>query len=178
MHRVSYPFDLIHSDMWGPSPVTTFSGHRYCVAFIDDHFRYTWIYLLKRKSDVFPLFTQFLHMIKTQFNTIIRDIRSDNGGEYISDTFRDQLTQEGILQQLTCPYIPEQNGVVERKNSDIMSVVRCLLRGMHVPSPISIWLFLLLFISLTVLLVRFCRTRPLFRFLSPKNSFCQSKPPN
>lgn len=63
-------FDLIHSDVWGPSPVTAFSGHRYYVTFIDDHSRCTWVYLLKRKSDVLPLFTQFLQMVKTQFRLL------------------------------------------------------------------------------------------------------------
>ena len=37
------------------------------------------------------------------------------------------------MQQLSCPYTPEQNGVAERKNCHIMSIVRCLLSGMHVP---------------------------------------------
>ncbi|GFY96877.1 hypothetical protein Acr_11g0011830 [Actinidia rufa] len=36
-------------------------------------------------------------------------------------------------QQFSCPYTPEQNGVAERKNCSIMTVVRCLLCGMHVP---------------------------------------------
>uniref|UniRef100_A0A2N9IQ13 Integrase catalytic domain-containing protein n=1 Tax=Fagus sylvatica TaxID=28930 RepID=A0A2N9IQ13_FAGSY len=76
-------------------------------------------------------------MIKTQFNTVVRAIRSDNGGEYISDGFCSQLNQKGILQQLSCPYTPEQNGVAERKNRHIMSIVRCLLSGMHVPK--SYW---------------------------------------
>uniref|UniRef100_A0A2N9I305 Integrase catalytic domain-containing protein n=1 Tax=Fagus sylvatica TaxID=28930 RepID=A0A2N9I305_FAGSY len=137
MHRTSSVFDLIHSDVWGPSPVMAFSGHRYYVTFIDDHSRCTWVYLLKKKSDVLPLFTQFLQMIKTQYNTVVRAIRSDNGGEYISDAFCSQLNQKGILHQLTCPQTPEQNGVAERKNRHIMSIVRCLLCGMHVPK--SYW---------------------------------------
>jgi hypothetical protein len=37
------------------------------------------------------------------------------------------------LHQLTCPQTPKQNGVAERKNRHIMSIVRCLLCGMHVP---------------------------------------------
>jgi hypothetical protein len=41
------------------------------------------------------------------------------------------------LHQLTCPQTPEQNGVAERKNRHIMSIVRCLLCGMHVPK--SYW---------------------------------------
>ena len=41
------------------------------------------------------------------------------------------------MHQLTCPQTPEQNGVAERKYRHIMSIVRCLLCGMHVPK--SYW---------------------------------------
>ena len=34
-HALS-PFDLIHSDVWGPSPITTQGGSRYFVIFVDD----------------------------------------------------------------------------------------------------------------------------------------------
>ena len=133
MSRAPCAFDIIHSDVWGPSPVTALTGYRYYVTFINDYSRCTWVYLLKKKSEVFPLFIQFLQMIKTQYKTIVRTLRSDNGREYISNDFCSELNKQGILQQLTCPYTPEQNGVAERKNRHIMSVVRCLLRGMEVP---------------------------------------------
>ena len=84
MHRSPDMFDLIHSDVWGPSPVVSLSGHRYYVTFIDDHTRCTWVYLLRKKSEVLPLFTQFLQLIKTQFNRVVKCIRSDNAKEYVS----------------------------------------------------------------------------------------------
>jgi hypothetical protein len=49
-HKASYPlslnksmvpFDLIHSDVWGPAPVSTASGIRWFVIFIDDCTRMT-----------------------------------------------------------------------------------------------------------------------------------------
>ncbi|KAH0686950.1 hypothetical protein KY284_017503 [Solanum tuberosum] len=49
--RCQTPFSLIHSDIWGPSPIPNISGARWFVSFIDDCTRVTWIYLLKQKSD-------------------------------------------------------------------------------------------------------------------------------
>ncbi|GFS37808.1 hypothetical protein Acr_00g0054060 [Actinidia rufa] len=77
---------------------------------LNDYTRCTWVYLMRHKSEVFSHFTHFLQMIKTQYNTVVRNIRFDNGREYITNEFRAELNKCGILQQLTCPYTPEQNG--------------------------------------------------------------------
>ncbi|GKD73934.1 gag-pol polyprotein [Tanacetum coccineum] len=42
------PFDLVHSDVWGPFPVSTKRGSRYYVSFIDDFTRYTGVYQMKQ----------------------------------------------------------------------------------------------------------------------------------
>ena len=53
---------------------------RWFVTFVDDCTRMTWLYILKRKSDVRKVFQFFHKMINTQFNTLIKTVRSDNGG--------------------------------------------------------------------------------------------------
>ena len=37
----TYIFDLIHSDVWGPSPISSIGGSRYFVVFVDDYSRYS-----------------------------------------------------------------------------------------------------------------------------------------
>ena len=78
--RVESVFSLIHSDVWGPSPVIGGNGIKYFVLFVDDCTRMTWVYFLKNKSDVFSKFTEFYNMIQTQFQKNVRILRSDNGG--------------------------------------------------------------------------------------------------
>ena len=43
-------FDLIHFDVWSPSPISTPRGSRYFVIFVDDFSLYTWICLFKNRS--------------------------------------------------------------------------------------------------------------------------------
>jgi transposase InsO family protein len=54
-------------------------------------------------------------------------MRSDNGGEYTSKEFMDFCAGEGIRRELTVPYNPQQNGVVERKNRAIVGATRAML---------------------------------------------------
>ena len=57
------PFDLIHSDVWGPAPVATKGGSRYYVSFIDDCTRFCWVYLMKQRSEFSSIFKQFRALI-------------------------------------------------------------------------------------------------------------------
>ena len=48
--------DLVHTDLWGPSPVASLGGFQYYITFIDDCSRKIWVYFLKNKSDVLDTF--------------------------------------------------------------------------------------------------------------------------
>jgi transposase InsO family protein len=52
----------------------------------------------------------------------VKDLRSDNGGEYVSNEFKDFCGKEGIRKELIVPHNPHQNGVTERKNKMIVGV--------------------------------------------------------
>ena len=131
--RATNPFDIVHSDVWGISPIISHEGYKYFVTFIDDYSRYTWVYFLRKKSEVFSMFKLFLGLIHTQFAATIKTLRSDSGGEYMSNEFQSFLQNKGIISQRSCSYTPQQNGVAERKNRHLLDVVRTLLIETYVP---------------------------------------------
>ena len=75
-HSVS-PFEIIHSDVWGLSPILSNLGLRYFVHLVDDHTRFTWIFFIKNKSDVSQVFYNFNNFIERQFQTKIKAFHSD-----------------------------------------------------------------------------------------------------
>ncbi|WVZ64613.1 hypothetical protein U9M48_014108 [Paspalum notatum var. saurae] len=113
--RSNKPFDVIHSDVWGPCEVHLISGHRWFVIFIDGFSQYTWLYLLKQKNDVFTVFKDLCALIKNKFGNTVKFLRSDNGMEYVNQEFEQFLASNGIEHQTTCVNTLEQNGVAERK---------------------------------------------------------------
>ena len=94
---VSQCFELIHSDVWGIAPIVFHVHYKYFVTFIDDFSRFTWVYFLRAKGEVFSVFQRFLALLKTQFFASIKVLRSDSGGEYMSNEFQDFLQSKGII---------------------------------------------------------------------------------
>ena len=80
-------FDIVHIDIWGPSRVSSTLGFYYFITFIDDYSRYTWVFLMKTRSEFFSIFQNFCAEIRNQFGVSIKILRSDNAREYLSSPF-------------------------------------------------------------------------------------------
>ncbi|GJX22768.1 retrotransposon protein, putative, ty1-copia subclass [Tanacetum coccineum] len=126
-HRPERATDLlgiIHTDVCGPLRHVSRQGASYFITFTDDYSRYGYVYLLKHKHEVFETFKVFKNEVENQLWKTIKALRSDRGGEYISQEFKDYLKANGIVQQLTPPYTPQHNGVSERRNRTLLDMVR------------------------------------------------------
>ncbi|PKU62337.1 Retrovirus-related Pol polyprotein from transposon TNT 1-94 [Dendrobium catenatum] len=134
VNRRSDILDLVHSDVWGPSPVVSNQGYKYYVIFVDDHSRFTWLYPLMQKSDVANTFIQFKKYIEKLTVKSIKCLRTDGGLEYNNQYLTDFLKNNGISHQMSCPYTPEQNGTSERKHRHILETTRSLLITASVPT--------------------------------------------
>nr|GEW96894.1 retrotransposon protein, putative, Ty1-copia subclass [Tanacetum cinerariifolium] len=79
----------------------------------------------------------FKNEVENQLGKTIKALRSDRGGEYISQEFKDYLKACGIVQQLTPPYTPQHNGVSERRNHTLLDMVRSMMNLTTL--PLSFW---------------------------------------
>lgn len=74
LHEYLAPLHLIHTDLWGPSPILSSSGYKYYIHFIDDYTKFTWIYLLKNKSEAFSTFCHCQTQVELHLGTKIKNI--------------------------------------------------------------------------------------------------------
>ncbi|RVW97173.1 Retrovirus-related Pol polyprotein from transposon TNT 1-94 [Vitis vinifera] len=111
-------------------------GSRWFVTFVDDHTRVTWVFLMKKKSEVREIFENFNNMVQTQFQAKIQVLRTDNAREYYHNILGSYLLENGIVHQSSCIDTPQQNGVAERKNRHLMEVARSLMIASNVPKQL------------------------------------------
>ena len=131
--RSSEPLGLVHSDVCGKMNATSLSGGEYFLTFIDDNTRFTWIYVLNHKDEIFPCFLEWKAQVERSTGRKLKTLRTDNGGEYVSADFEKCLKKEGVRHELTVPKTPEKNGVDERMKRTLVEAVRSMLADARLP---------------------------------------------
>ena len=109
----------------------------YIVTFVDDFSRCCSVYFLKSKAEVPDKFRQFDRSVANDscLNTAL--LRSNNGGEYLSQKFESYLDSKGIHYERTASYSFEQNGVAEQMNRTPLESARSMI--VHAGLPDRFW---------------------------------------
>lgn len=88
--------------------------------FVDNFLRFTWIYLLRHKSEALQTFVNFKTLVELQLGIKTKAIQSDWEGEY--RRFTGLFISHGIVHINSCPHTHEQNGSAERKHRNIVKM--------------------------------------------------------
>jgi histone deacetylase 1/2 len=124
----------VYSDVWGHAPESV-RGKKYYVSFIDDYNKFTWIYLLKHKYEVFEKFREFQTLAERLLVRKILTMQTDWGGEY--KKLHSFFEKVKIAHHVSCPHAHQQNGAAERKHRHIVEVGLALLA--HASMPLKFW---------------------------------------
>jgi transposase InsO family protein len=121
------PLELLYMDIFGLVAYVSIGGNKYGFAIVDDYSLYTWVFFMKDKSKVHEIFKKFATRAQNEFDVKIKRVRSDNGTEFKNTNIEEYLDEEGIGHELSVPYTPQQNGIVERKNRTLIEAARTML---------------------------------------------------
>ncbi|GJS66991.1 retrovirus-related pol polyprotein from transposon TNT 1-94 [Tanacetum coccineum] len=129
--------NTLHMDLCGPMRVQTINGKKYILVIVDDYSRFTWVKFLRSKDETPEVVIKFMKQIQVGLNKTIRNIRTDNGTEFVNKDLTDYYERVGIFHQKTVPRTPQQNGVVERRNRTLVEAARTML--IFSKAPMFLW---------------------------------------
>ena len=136
--KATSPGELMSTDVCGPF-IESFTKKRYVVVFKDSYTKYRYGFLVQEKSDVKTVLKEMISHAKNQGH-VIKELLSDNGGEFDNKEVRTILQENGIVQRLTAPYTPQQNGECERDNRTIVGMARVFkYSNPDIEFPEAIW---------------------------------------
>lgn len=92
-----------------------------------------WLCLLASKDKAPASIGRFKAAAEVESGWKLKVLRSDRGGEFTSVEFGVYCAEEGVQHQLTPPYSPQQNGVVERRNQTMVGMARSMLLEKSLP---------------------------------------------
>uniref|UniRef100_A0A803Q3J9 Integrase catalytic domain-containing protein n=1 Tax=Cannabis sativa TaxID=3483 RepID=A0A803Q3J9_CANSA len=125
------PFEIIHTDIWGPSFYTSRDGYKYYLSCVDDFTRFVWIYPMQSKAEVTVLFTHFQNLVERMFDTKIKSVQTDLGKKF-SPLYK-HFHELGIQVRQSCAHTHQQQGRVERKHRHVVDMGLTLLAQAQMP---------------------------------------------
>ena len=102
--------ERVYSDVCGPVEEATFGGAKYFVSFVDGYSRMIEVYLVSNKSEMFDNIWLYKKKFEVEHDRKLKQIRSDNGGEYKNNLMKIICQRNGVIMEITAPYASHQNG--------------------------------------------------------------------
>ena len=137
--RASQPIYRLHVDLSGRKRMSL-QGYRYYMMIVDDYSRKKWTISLKLKSEASLNLKQHVTMLeRSKPNLKIAKIRTDGGGEFVSNELQQYMKEAGIEREVSSPHCQYQNGVAERAIGVIDNSSKAMMS--YAASPTYDWNF-------------------------------------
>ncbi|GJY07810.1 retrovirus-related pol polyprotein from transposon TNT 1-94 [Tanacetum coccineum] len=107
--------------------VQTTNGKKYILVIVHDYSRFTWVKFLRSKDETPEVVVKILKQIQVGLNKTVRNIRTDNGTEFVNKDLTGYYERVGNFHQKTVLRTPQENGVVERRNRTLVEAARAML---------------------------------------------------
>jgi len=132
MKKYTKPRELTHMDLWGKYDVMSIHRHSYYLLMVDDASWYITVEFLKAKSEATAKIKNYLAYLVARDKTPCA-LQMDRGTEFVNEELQTWCHSQGIRFQLTAPYSPSQNGIMECMNHTLIKLVRAMLAASELP---------------------------------------------
>ncbi|GJU17256.1 putative ribonuclease H-like domain-containing protein [Tanacetum coccineum] len=132
-NSISLPLHLLYMDLFGPTFVKCLMKKMYCLVFIDDYSRFTYVFFLATKDETSGTLKSFIIGIENLVDHKVKVIRCDNGTEFKNKEMNQFCEMKGILRQFSARN-PQQNGVAERRNRTLIEAAKTMLADSKLPT--------------------------------------------
>ncbi|GJU16827.1 retrovirus-related pol polyprotein from transposon TNT 1-94, partial [Tanacetum coccineum] len=102
----------LHMDLCGPMRVQSINGKKYILVIVDDYSRFTWVKFLRSKDETPEFVVKLIKQLQVGLNRMVRNVRTDNGTEFVNKDLTAYYESVGITHEKTVPRTPQQNGIV------------------------------------------------------------------
>nr|GEY79898.1 retrovirus-related Pol polyprotein from transposon TNT 1-94 [Tanacetum cinerariifolium] len=116
---------LLHIDHCGMR-VESINGKKYIMVIVDDYSRFTWVKFLRSKDEALDAIIKCIRNIQVHLNATARNVRTENGTEFVNQTLREFYEIVGISHQTSFARTPQQNCVVKRQNHNLVEAARTI----------------------------------------------------
>ena len=127
------PLDLVIVDLAGPNRPLTLGGKRYDMVIVDTYSQRSFVILLAKKSEVAAELMKWISLVETLTGKKLKRLRSDNGGEFLSEKIQDWMKLRGSQHQTIDTYSPPSNGIAERMNRTVQDKARTMMLESKLP---------------------------------------------
>ncbi|GJT57110.1 retrovirus-related pol polyprotein from transposon TNT 1-94 [Tanacetum coccineum] len=128
---------LLHMDLCGPMRIESINGKKYILVIVDDYSGFTWVKFLRSKDETPEFVIKFLKQVQVHLNRIVKNIRTDNGTEFVNQTLKTYYEDVGISHQTSVVRTSQQNGVVKRRYQTLVEHARTML--IFSKAPLYLW---------------------------------------
>lgn len=134
--RATEIMERIHMDLVGPINPASVGGSRYFLLIRDEFSTYLFVEFLQSKAEVANILKRFVDKISTMTQARVKIMRSDQGSEFKNSAVQMLCEMEGIVQEFSAVYTPQQNGEAERANRTVLDAARSFLTASSLPNTI------------------------------------------
>ncbi|GJU43321.1 retrovirus-related pol polyprotein from transposon TNT 1-94 [Tanacetum coccineum] len=124
-------------DLCGPIRVKSINRKKYILVIVYDYSRFTWVKFFRSKDEAPEVIIKCLKQIQVRLNATVRNVRTDNGTEFVNQTLKDYYENVKLSHQTFIARTLQQNGIVERRNCTLVEASRTML--IFSKAPLFLW---------------------------------------